>query len=78
MMKEDKEIGYILDPVLEEVPEQFHQHLDGDHSTLHHHYDGHHLDESLMYLLNETLAQSQDIIKFTESFYASFLRKEEF
>ncbi|KAA6322346.1 MAG: hypothetical protein EZS28_054445 [Streblomastix strix] len=31
-----------------------------------------------MYLQNESLAQSQDVIKFTESLYASFLRKEEF
>ncbi|KAA6372845.1 MAG: hypothetical protein EZS28_031628 [Streblomastix strix] len=36
------------------------------------------LDQSLMYLQNESLAQSVDVLKFTDSLYASFLHKEEF
>ncbi|KAA6400782.1 MAG: hypothetical protein EZS28_003686, partial [Streblomastix strix] len=36
------------------------------------------LDQSLMYLQNESLAASQDVLKFTDSLYASFLHKEEF
>ncbi|KAA6394287.1 MAG: hypothetical protein EZS28_010183, partial [Streblomastix strix] len=36
------------------------------------------LDKSLMYLQNESLAQSMNVLKFTDSLYASFLRKEEF
>ncbi|KAA6381671.1 MAG: hypothetical protein EZS28_022803, partial [Streblomastix strix] len=36
------------------------------------------LDSSLMYLQNESLAQSMDILKFTDSLYSFFLRKEEF
>ncbi|KAA6380297.1 MAG: hypothetical protein EZS28_024176 [Streblomastix strix] len=36
------------------------------------------LDQSLMYLQNESFAQSMDVLKFTDSLYASFLHKEEF
>ncbi|KAA6380285.1 MAG: hypothetical protein EZS28_024188 [Streblomastix strix] len=36
------------------------------------------LDKSLVYLQNESLAQSVDVLKFTDSLYASFLHKEEF
>ncbi|KAA6379259.1 MAG: hypothetical protein EZS28_025214 [Streblomastix strix] len=36
------------------------------------------LDQSLMYLQNESFAQSMDVLKFTDSFYASFLYKKEF
>ncbi|KAA6361869.1 MAG: hypothetical protein EZS28_042604, partial [Streblomastix strix] len=36
------------------------------------------LDQSLMYLQNESLAASQDVLKFTDSLYSSFLHKEEF
>ncbi|KAA6367457.1 MAG: hypothetical protein EZS28_037016 [Streblomastix strix] len=36
------------------------------------------LDQTLMQLQNESLAQSMDVLKFTDSLYASFLRKEEF
>ncbi|KAA6384264.1 MAG: hypothetical protein EZS28_020210 [Streblomastix strix] len=36
------------------------------------------LDQSLMYLQNESFAQSMDVLKFTDSVYASFLPKEEF
>ncbi|KAA6369591.1 MAG: hypothetical protein EZS28_034882 [Streblomastix strix] len=36
------------------------------------------LDKSLMYLQDESLAQSMDVLKFTDSLYASFLHKEEF
>ncbi|KAA6376532.1 MAG: hypothetical protein EZS28_027938 [Streblomastix strix] len=36
------------------------------------------LDQSLMYLQDESLAQSMDVLKFTDSLYASFLHKEEF
>ncbi|KAA6363315.1 MAG: hypothetical protein EZS28_041157, partial [Streblomastix strix] len=36
------------------------------------------LDQSLMYLQYESLVQSMDVLKFTDSLYASFLHKEEF
>ncbi|KAA6371764.1 MAG: hypothetical protein EZS28_032710 [Streblomastix strix] len=36
------------------------------------------LDQSLMYLQDESFAQSMNVLKFTDSLYASFLRKEEF
>ncbi|KAA6387765.1 MAG: hypothetical protein EZS28_016711 [Streblomastix strix] len=36
------------------------------------------LDQSLMYLQDESLAQSMDVLKFIDSLYASFLHKEEF
>ncbi|KAA6389857.1 MAG: hypothetical protein EZS28_014618 [Streblomastix strix] len=189
MIRENEDIGYILNTILEEEPKQFHQHLGeqkrtlrmltnehehGDHSVAHHldghhshghhsvthHLDGHHsghhcitshhlgdysvqshlgspfhslsysdsfeipyvndyptyvcaydlsshpellmatyplkpntqlnksvvkpyktvsdLDQSLMYLQDESFAQSMDVLKFTDSLYASFLCKEEF
>ncbi|KAA6363224.1 MAG: hypothetical protein EZS28_041250 [Streblomastix strix] len=132
-----EDIGYILDLILEEVPEQFHQHLERylylksssssltktcadiprdsfeipyiiDYPTYIWAYDlSSHpellmatyplksntqlnksvvkpyktvsdLDQSLMYLQNESLTQSMDVLKFIDSLYASFLRKEEF
>ncbi|KAA6369879.1 MAG: hypothetical protein EZS28_034596 [Streblomastix strix] len=139
-------------PVLEEEPEQFHQHLGeqkhtlrmltnehehGYHSVTHHldgHHSGHHyihrdrfeipyindyatyvwaydlsshpellmatyplkpntqlnksvvkpyktvsdLDQSLIYLQDESFVQSMDVLKCTDSLYASFLHEEEF